>query len=585
MGTRSISRIFWTKLFILCLLLPILITPVFSAHNASVEIVGVYPGYVNPSTGMSYVKGGQESTYTFKITNSGPDNISWIYIAVPSNFSDIQSIQCPFNWASAYVNGQVQCAWGPGKDYLTPGNSTEVSFSATSPSGLTKDTIYPWKVETYDNKGDSSTNTDAKTTVDVTPPTTQAVGVPDRWVNSDVTITLACNDGGIGSGCNKTYYCIYNQGESACTPDIEGNEVEITCPQDSVCQKIVQYYSVDYVGNLEDINKTDVIKIDKELPNTTISVEGPNYGTNPVYITSSTQITLTATDEGSGINVTYYRIDDGENQTYSGPFNLSGEKEGPHNITYWSVDNATNQEEPKTLYVWVDNTGPTIGNITIVPSYKLDNTLYISGTSDIYVEIIDEGSGVASCEYTLDGGLNWTETDYNSTYNICKAENVDTSSATLIKFRAIDYLGNSNESSAVKVTPDTQAPTISISGNSSNWVNTNQTALISCEDGDEESGCNLSTLGYKLYDSDPGTCPDSASEYTLGNSVEISSHKWVCAYGEDNVGNSATAGPVEFKVDKMVPTISDDYLYDGIWVNSNQMVNLTRMEFRRFLDK
>ena len=179
----------------------------------------------------------------------------------------------------------------------------------------------------------------------------------------------------MGSGCNKTFYCIYNQGGSPCTPDIEGNEVEVTCPQDSVCQKIVQYYSVDYVGNSEDINKTDVIKIDKELPNTTISVEGPNYGTSPVYITSSTQITLDATDEGSGVNVTYYRIDDGENQTYSNPITISSE--GPHTISYWSVDNASNVENPKTLSVYVDNSPPTIGNITIVPSYESNGILYI----------------------------------------------------------------------------------------------------------------------------------------------------------------------------------------------------------------
>ncbi len=559
------------SLFVLSLFfMALCILPAFATHTASVT--------VSPQ----YVQGEVTKTYTFTVTNNGDDKLKGIVIKFPEDGTIAYSgnLQCPLNWIPIYdsINKLAKCLYDfTDPQYIEKGSSAEVSFDAASASGLSQDTVVTWIVTTYDNAGGSSTNTDATTTVDVTPPTTSD-NAPTEWQNSDVTVTLTCNDGDIGSDCKEIHYQICDENGENCGNEQIGTgnsiSIPITCSKDSVCKYTIKYYSIDNVDNTENTKTSGVIKIDKKAPVTEVSVGDPKYGTNPTYITSSTQITLSAEDEGSGVQVTYYKIDNGDDQLYSNPITISSE--GPHTITYWSEDKAGNVENAKTLSVYVDNSGPTIENIQIEPSYSDGTNLYISGTSTISASVNDgDGSGVASCEYTLDGGINWNFAEYDSENHLCKAENVDTSGATSINFRATDYVENTGKGAAVNVVVDKNAPSISISGNPDDWVNVDRIAQISCEDGNGESGCNSNTIGYKLYDSDPGTCPGDASEYTVGTSVKISSHQWVCAYGEDNVGNSATAGPVEFRVDKIAPTISDDYIYDGIWVNSEQTVSLS----------
>ncbi len=516
-----------------------------------------------------YVKGGVPETYNFTVTNDGTDDIGWIYITVPSDFSNINSIQCPFNWASAYVNGQVQCAWGPGKDYLTSGNSAEVSFSATSLSGLTGDTPYTWAVDTYDNNGGSYKNTDAKTTVDVTPPKTNATGVPDDWVNSDVTVTLTCDDG-TGSGCKETRYQICDENGDNCGNEQIGNSVSITCSDGSVCKHKIKYYSVDNVGNSEQTKTrtSGVIKIDKKAPITTASVGDPKYGTDPTYITPSTQITLNAEDNDSGVGTITYKVIDSNNNevipntNYSEPFSLSDLSDGAYTISYWSEDKVGNVEEPNTLSVYVDDSGPTIGTINIEPSYSDGTNLYISGTSKISAPVNDEdGSGVKSCEYALnanDANPTWNPATYDPQKNLCKAENVDTSGATSINFRAIDNLGNSNEGNAVAVSPDTAGPTISNPSIDPSSPSNDNTPTITFGISDDKSGVKSESVqildGSNTY---TPTCSDGSCSYTFTSALDDGTYTFTIS-ARDNVENSTSAKIENYVIDTKKPTTSDN---------------------------
>ncbi len=97
---------------------------------------------------------------------------------------------------------------------------------------------------------------------------------------------------------------------------------------------------------------------DTTPPITTISFNPPEPdGENGWYVHSVT-VTLNATDDDSGINITYYIIDHGPWQTYIEPFILS--EDGVHLIEYFSIDNAGNQEEVKSAIINIDKTKPEI---------------------------------------------------------------------------------------------------------------------------------------------------------------------------------------------------------------------------------
>jgi len=78
-------------------------------------------------------------------------------------------------------------------------------------------------------------------------------------------------------------------------------------------------------------------------PFTNCTLEGDLEG--DVY-TSDVTVTLTATDNSSGVNYTKYILDAGEWTIYTAPFVVSGN--GEHTVAFYSVDNASNTEVEKS---------------------------------------------------------------------------------------------------------------------------------------------------------------------------------------------------------------------------------------------
>jgi hypothetical protein len=80
-------------------------------------------------------------------------------------------------------------------------------------------------------------------------------------------------------------------------------------------------------------------KIDENPPVTTGTLSGTvihGWYSTPVTFTA------TATDDVSGVDATYYKIDGGSTLTYSAPITIS--VNGEHYIEYWSVDKVGNEE-------------------------------------------------------------------------------------------------------------------------------------------------------------------------------------------------------------------------------------------------
>ncbi|HJW76162.1 MAG TPA: FG-GAP-like repeat-containing protein [Thermoleophilia bacterium] len=82
---------------------------------------------------------------------------------------------------------------------------------------------------------------------------------------------------------------------------------------------------------------------------------------------SDVTVTLSVSDDpgGSGVAATYYAVDGGARQTYSGPVALS--QTGAHMVTYWSQDNAGNVEASNSLTIRIDKAAP-VGSVGVTPA-------------------------------------------------------------------------------------------------------------------------------------------------------------------------------------------------------------------------
>lgn len=127
---------------------------------------------------------------------------------------------------------------------------------------------------------------------------------------------------------------------------------------------------------------------DTTPPVTTHTLSGTE-GDNGWY-TSAVEVTLSATDDDSGVAATYYTVDNGDVETYDNPFIVSGD--GTHTVTYWSEDNAGNTEIAKTVQVKIDTTAPTIEDLGPIADPDGNNGWYVSAVTNQF-RASDAGAG------------------------------------------------------------------------------------------------------------------------------------------------------------------------------------------------
>ncbi|WP_284036439.1 hypothetical protein [Neobacillus sp. 114] len=226
-----------------------------------------------------------------------------------------------------------------------------------------------YSVDAAGNKEKAKT---AVVQIDKTKPVT-STDVPKNWVKDNVPVTLDATDA--NSGIARTYY------------SINGSEFQegTTFVEESEGVNEISYYSVDTAGNREAIN-TKKVKIDKTAPVTTYA--GPSN-----WVKDDTVVTLTAADEHSGVEKTYYSINGSD---FVEGTTVVVTQEGTSQISYFSIDAAGNMEEVKSVEVKIDKTAPTI--ITgLEGEYEFGSTLTLNYLAK------DNLSGITKEEVTLNG--------------------------------------------------------------------------------------------------------------------------------------------------------------------------------------
>ncbi|HEC76438.1 MAG TPA: PKD domain-containing protein, partial [Thermoplasmatales archaeon] len=211
----------------------------------------------------------------------------------------------------------------------------------------------------------------------------------------------------------------------------------------------VEFWAEDDLGNAESPHNIEELKVDTVAPETTLSLDGPVYETTNVWISSLTQIVLTANDEDSGVSVVKYKIDDGIWHNYLNPIKIS--EPGMHTIYYYSIDNIGNEEEEKSYTVYVDNDVP-LTNLNINGESVENGITWIKEGTTISFSSIDTETGVDAIYYRIDDG-EWIE--YAIPFTISTGEHV-------IEYYAVDNVANAEAKHAMEIGVDSTAPEINI---------------------------------------------------------------------------------------------------------------------------
>lgn len=197
------------------------------------------------------------------------------------------------------------------------------------------------------------------------------------------------------------------------------------------------------------------VRIDRTKPATSAQVTGPRLNSSSAWFTGPTTVTLSAADPtsggvASGIAFTLYAIGTGSQATYSAPFSVSAE--GAIDVSYYSLDQAGNDESDPTTTVRIDSTPPTVSLLSPTPGQVL-------GTDDVSVQFTSSDgndslarSGVVRTECATDG---------SGAFAPCSAGAVlsfTTRGDHSIQVRALDGAGHVGSPQSVSFTIDPSVP-------------------------------------------------------------------------------------------------------------------------------
>jgi len=218
---------------------------------------------------------------------------------------------------------------------------------------------------------------------------------------------------------------------------------------------------VDYYDNIAEWDETNNVymwTIDVVAgPVTSLSVGSPSHVSPALvmYVKSSTPLDLSVLDQGgSGINHTWFRIDNLTWIDYYAPFFLSGE--GDHYVEWYSEDNVGNVENVSWQVLRVDDTPPATALSIGEPKYMNGGT-FVTSSSPLTLQAVDGGAlpvGVEVTRYRIGGG---TFGDYSSSFTLAGE------GAHIVEYYSRDFLTNEEEAHSVQVVVDDTPPATALS--------------------------------------------------------------------------------------------------------------------------
>lgn len=239
-----------------------------------------------------------------------------------------------------------------------------------------------------------------------------------NYYGDNLSLSLEAQDG--QSGVNKTYISLDNGAYQLYSG-------AITLDQSAAVN--IKYYSVDNVGNIENAKEVSFV-VDIVAPVTSHSFIGEKTGD---IVSPKTTFSLKSRDNTSGVKTTYVQIDEGAEMPYTGDMLMDFE-DGDHTITYFSVDQVGNKEEPKTVKIYVDATAPEVVATVVGDQYQNRGRVFVSTRTKVKLEASDNKAGIRKVWYKIDDG---PERAYTEPFELPKAKGSHT-----IYYYAVDNVNN-----------------------------------------------------------------------------------------------------------------------------------------------
>lgn len=384
-------------------------------------------------------------------TAISPNGISWTNLDVPFTLTCIDTGGYTIYY-SIIDEGQSCVTF-----------STGAGGTVSCPSGsVCRKNVCYYSTDTSGNQETAKTSSVFK--IDKQPPvTTDNLGT--GWYGNNTQIALTCDDTSAGSGCNKTYYCVY-EGGTPCNPSTEGNTVQIFCSGKNTCTKNLVYQSTDVAGNTE-TKKTKTVNIDTTVPTCTM--------TPLKYYSNSSSIKLSWSAVSVGSTITTVTLENNETGTWE-PLGVFTQASGSHSFTtgqnnklYYfrcTAMNAISVSGPSLpVNTFVDTQAPTGVSISSTAQPITNTTIFtVSWSGDDYESgivnyTVSYKNGSAQYALWKNFDSQQKSADFGQGSDpLLPANNV------IYKFKvaAVDRADNSQESGEISVLVDTAKPSCTI---------------------------------------------------------------------------------------------------------------------------
>ncbi|MBC7080959.1 MAG: PKD domain-containing protein [Thermoplasmatales archaeon] len=200
---------------------------------------------------------------------------------------------------------------------------------------------------------------------------------------------------------------------------------------------------VDNSGNVNSTTKTITADI---TPPSTVCKLIPNANGRSGWYVSNLILNLAAEDALSGINKTFYKIDEGNWKEYISSVIIS--EEGVHTAYYYSVDKSGNYEESKSVVFKIDKTPPS----TSIFIDKNSSNGWYNEKINVSLFPNDGISGINKTLYRINGG---GFSEYNGSISIADGK-------YFFEYFSVDMAGNFEEINRIEIKIDTVSPEINI---------------------------------------------------------------------------------------------------------------------------